>query len=240
MSGHGSDIHETTATPIRAIRGKGKIGTVVQIAIDNGHDIVDLDPNEPVATGVFAKCAACKAYLRYYFNRGSGEAFQTTCRFNMPPVITGESQVQDAEILPEALSPDPTRSEVHAKYRGYTLNDWADEIHKYAIAKGWWDTPASRNFGDLIALLHSEAAEAYEEYRNGKKYNERYYDWDKAVNESDDVMLPKPEGIPSELGDIIIRIFDMCAYYQIDIEDVVIEKHRYNLSRKYRHGGKVS
>lgn len=27
----------------------------------------------------------------------------------------------------------------------------------------------------------------------------------------------KPEGIPSELADVILRILDMCAHYRIDI-----------------------
>ena len=48
----------------------------------------------------------------------------------------------------------------------------------------------------------------------------------------------KPEGIPIELADVIIRILDYCAYAGIDIDAAISEKHEYNKSRPYRHGGK--
>lgn len=124
--------------------------------------------------------------------------------------------------------------------RKLTLNEWKEAIHQYAKDKGWWDTQESRNFGDLIALVHTELSEAYEEYRNGHKIAERYYDNTRCVRTSDNQLLPKPEGVPSELADAMIRLFDMFGYYGIDIEDVLIEKHLYNLSRPYRHGNKVS
>lgn len=49
----------------------------------------------------------------------------------------------------------------------------------------------------------------------------------------------KPCGIPSELADIVIRVLDTCVFYGIDIGKVIIQKHEYNKSRPYRHGGKV-
>lgn len=48
----------------------------------------------------------------------------------------------------------------------------------------------------------------------------------------------KPEGIPIELADVIIRILDYCGYAGIDIEAAIRQKHEYNKSRPYRHGGK--
>lgn len=50
----------------------------------------------------------------------------------------------------------------------------------------------------------------------------------------------KPEGIPSELADIIIRVFDAAVEYNIDIEGAVIDKMIFNLSRPFKHGGKRS
>jgi hypothetical protein len=50
----------------------------------------------------------------------------------------------------------------------------------------------------------------------------------------------KPEGIPSELADIIIRVFDAAVEYGIDIEDQVRMKMAYNATRQHRHGGKRS
>jgi hypothetical protein len=50
---------------------------------------------------------------------------------------------------------------------------------------------------------------------------------------------PKPEGIPIELADCIIRIFDYCGKEGINIEEAIRIKHEYNKTRPYRHGGKA-
>ena len=107
------------------------------------------------------------------------------------------------------------------------IKDLQTQVHNNAIAHGWWDGER-RSFGDLIALCHSELSEALEEYRTGHEPQEAYYSKDK-----------KPEGIPSELADCVIRIMDMCGHYGIDLESAILEKHEYNKSRPYRHGGKV-
>ncbi|MDR1066865.1 MAG: hypothetical protein LBL35_05470 [Clostridiales bacterium] len=47
-----------------------------------------------------------------------------------------------------------------------------------------------------------------------------------------------PRGVPVELADCLIRILDICAAYDIDIESVISVKMKYNAMREYRHGGK--
>ena len=105
------------------------------------------------------------------------------------------------------------------------INEVAKEIHDNAVTHGWWDE--ERGFPEILALIHSEVSEALEEYRNGHGAKEVYYGYDE-----------KPEGIPIELADVIIRILDYCAYAGIDIDAAISEKHEYNKSRPYRHGGK--
>ena len=106
-----------------------------------------------------------------------------------------------------------------------TINEFAAEVHKNAVDHGWWE--GERTFPEIVALIHSEVSEALEEYRNGREATEIYY--------GDN---GKPEGIPIELADVIIRIFDFCGYAGIDIDAAITQKHEYNKSRPYRHGGK--
>lgn len=112
------------------------------------------------------------------------------------------------------------------------ITELVQEAHKTAVAHGWWEKEP--DFGTLIALCHSELSEALEEYRNGSSPEEIRETCTKSP------MIPrKPEGIPSELADTVIRIFDMCGYYGINLEESVLRKMKYNESRPYKHGGKV-
>jgi len=113
-----------------------------------------------------------------------------------------------------------------------TINQLVQEAHANAVAKGWWDE--ERTFGELIALIHSEASEALEDYRAGRRPTEVWYE----INSTDPVHR-KPCGIPSELADIVIRVFDVCGRYGIDLEKAITEKMAYNATRPKRHGGKV-
>jgi NTP pyrophosphatase (non-canonical NTP hydrolase) len=127
-----------------------------------------------------------------------------------------------------------------------SLNGLRDEIHKNARVHGWHDE--ERSFGEIISLCHSELSEALEEYRKGKNYDEIYYtcdgddkcpaDWCMFENKNK-CPIKKPEGIPIELVDCIIRILDFCGHAGIDIEEAIRIKHNYNLTRPYRHGGKI-
>lgn len=92
--------------------------------------------------------------------------------------------------------------------------------HGTAMNAGWYTDPKTglaieRNFGEVIALMHSELSEALESHRRGTM----------------DDKLPHRTGIEVEFADCIIRILDTSASLGLDIAGAMIEKNRYNIMR---------
>ena len=111
-----------------------------------------------------------------------------------------------------------------------TLAALQKECQRWCKEKGWED---DRTVGDLLLLMVTEIAEAYEEYRNHHEPTEIYFNYD-----IHDHKIDKPEGIPIELADAVIRILSFCARFDIDLEAAVLQKMAYNETRPFRHGGK--
>ena len=103
-----------------------------------------------------------------------------------------------------------------------TINELVEVAHYFAASKGFWDDEP--NIGEKIALIHSELSEALEEMRAGHAPNETYF------------IDGKPEGLPVELADVVIRVADLCGYYGIDLNAVVHRKLNYNRHRPTKHG----
>jgi len=102
---------------------------------------------------------------------------------------------------------------------------------------GWDARVPSYNpamFSEKMLLVVSEISEALEEFRNHRGLNEVYFTHDPTNR------LAKPEGIPIELADVIIRIFDFCEANDIDIVSALEAKMRFNELRPFRHGNKLA
>lgn len=92
--------------------------------------------------------------------------------------------------------------------------------HETAVEAGWYRDPATgkpieRNFGEVVALMHSELSEALEADRKGLA----------------DDKLPHRDGREVEFADCVIRIFDTAAALGLDLAGAIIEKNRFNRKR---------
>jgi NTP pyrophosphatase (non-canonical NTP hydrolase) len=94
-----------------------------------------------------------------------------------------------------------------------SIQRWQKEIHQNAVKHGWWES--ERQVPELLCLIHSEVSEALEAYRDGNDENFR-----------------------EELADVAIRLLDTAEGLGINLELEMFNKHRKNMSRPYRHGGK--
>jgi len=111
-----------------------------------------------------------------------------------------------------------------------TISSLVHTAHEAAKAKGWHDgaDPSSpTQVLAWLALLHSEVSEAVEDVRRGMMAE--------TVSATG-----KPEGLPSELADVFIRLADTCGALGIDLEGAVRRKMAFNATRSRRHGGKLA
>jgi len=108
--------------------------------------------------------------------------------------------------------------EIAVEYK--SLQELGNEIRKINRANGWnifarpdWDD--EYHIPAIIALIHSEASEALEAFRN------------------DDT-----ENFKEEMADILIRVLDCVVALDVDFDVTVCLKLAKNRNRGYRHGGK--
>lgn len=117
-----------------------------------------------------------------------------------------------------------------------TLMEMAAEVAEVNHQKGWYDQ--DRSFGDLIALLHSECSEMLEAYRDWGTEDSTKVECKQVNHIFVSTHICKPQGVPSEAADVLIRLLDMCSRYDIDLEFEYERKFAYNKTRPYRHGGR--
>jgi NTP pyrophosphatase (non-canonical NTP hydrolase) len=134
------------------------------------------------------------------------------------------------------------------------LHDLGERVYEVNVANGWFED--DRRFAEDIALLHSEVSEALEAYRawGVEDKTEAIREKDirsviaanpgmtyEADAESIDATmgLPKPEGVGSELADVLVRLLDTCKRHDIDLLWEFNRKLTYNATRGWKHGGKA-
>lgn len=106
-----------------------------------------------------------------------------------------------------------------------TIADWVKDAGRCARDHGFHEEGANSTAPAWCANLHGEVSEFWEAYRRGK------------LNEPCD----KPIALTcaeEELADIAIRTFDIAFQMGIDLEKAIEVKHKYNIQRPRRNGGK--
>lgn len=98
---------------------------------------------------------------------------------------------------------------------------------------------------NALLLIVGEAIEAHEELRAGRPSHQTYYSggFDMGTTESEQRKrvdragrLRKPEGVPSEIADIVIRCLDFADAHGFNLGEIIAEKLAYNETRPFKHG----
>ncbi len=103
-----------------------------------------------------------------------------------------------------------------------TINGMADSAYATAVEKGWEDKPAT--VLEHIAMIHSEAGEATNAYRDHNPRSDK---------------IPQFSQVEEELADVVIRVFQLCSREKWNIGGAIHAKAEYNKTREKKHGGKV-
>lgn len=115
------------------------------------------------------------------------------------------------------------------------ITEYCNEAYKTATEKGFHEK--FTNFGEKVMLIITELAEAVEADRH------KHYAMD--VPEESSFDSPDfvstfeaftKDTVEDEIADTFIRLFDLCADINIDIESHIKAKMAYNKTRLYKHG----
>jgi NTP pyrophosphatase (non-canonical NTP hydrolase) len=128
------------------------------------------------------------------------------------------------------------------------IRNLVEESHAMSVDKGFYEgvdlLGHKEEIGNKLMLIVGEVSEAHEEIRAGIDPRETYYPtktptapaW--MTQPLDLHTVHKPEGVPSELADIVIRVADLAGALGIDLAGAIKEKQAYNATRPHKHGKK--
>lgn len=94
-------------------------------------------------------------------------------------------------------------------------------IHDNAVAKGHHDPPPTDL--ELIAHIHSEISEAFQAIVAGNPLSTKIPGW---------------TSLTEELADAVMLMMDMAYMYDLRLPEALLEKLKYNKTRRRRHGRK--
>lgn len=103
----------------------------------------------------------------------------------------------------------------------YSINELSKECYEISKSKGFHEQ--ERNFGECVALMHSELSEALESHRHGDPKDEK---------------CPDFTNTEIEFADCMIRIMDFCSVKGYRLGEAIRAKMEYNKTRPYKHGKK--
>lgn len=129
---------------------------------------------------------------------------------------------------------------------GKTIAQMTEEVYDNNVEKGW--QPSENTFAESMMMLVTEVAEAVEAFRDHGLNDATADHYDRmhglCVHGEprgccSDGKLSKPEGVGSELADVLIRLLDTCYTFNVDLVSEYERKMEYNRTRSYRHGGRT-
>ena len=105
------------------------------------------------------------------------------------------------------------------EYSTLSIRDLVNTCHLLAVANHWWHeedgTPKELNFGERIALMHSELSEGLEGFRKNLPSDH----------------IPGFSMVEEEFADTMIRIADTAQAMKMDLNAAIKAKLLYNLTR---------
>ncbi len=118
----------------------------------------------------------------------------------------------------------------------------SEEIHQNNVEKGFWEDKETKNVGEVLMLCVSELSEALEAHRKGKFANIEKFHKDRQstpFHEKSANIQSFQDNIKDtfedEIADTVIRLFDLCEGFGIDLETHIRLKLEYNKTRPYKH-----
>jgi NTP pyrophosphatase (non-canonical NTP hydrolase) len=96
------------------------------------------------------------------------------------------------------------------------INDLTQEMNQFVSAKGWYDpnSPRPQTLRNLAISLNIEAAEVLE-----------LFQWDEKP--------PDPTLLAGELADVTLYLLQLASISEVDLEEAVMNKLRFNYKRQW-------